>query len=145
MQSSFGFDHRHDILLGIIVGEFSDADLHRLLDELKRHAKTLRPVAVITDLSEAAVTLSTDGVWSAAQLSSPFAEETIRFLVAPDDHAFGLGRMYQMMGGESRENLTVVRSSDEALAALDVRDPLFEPVELNPKERSSGAMHQPSL
>lgn len=129
MVTTFGFNYRHEILLTIVVGDVSDADLRCLIDELALQAKKLSPASVIIDFSEARVNLSTDVLWSAAQSPSPFADETLRFLVAADLHTFGMARMYQMMAGPSREKLSVVRSSDEALAALNVQDPLFEPVD----------------
>ena len=51
------------------------------------------------------------------------------FLVMPTDVGYGLGRMFQTMGESTMPQVHVVRSLDEALAALDVKSPSFEPLE----------------
>jgi hypothetical protein len=50
-------------------------------------------------------------------------------IVAPQTHAFGLFRMFQLEGEHNRPLLQVVRTMDEAYAALGVRAPHFEPLE----------------
>jgi hypothetical protein len=44
-----------------------------------------------------------------------------RFVVAPQTHAFGLFRMFQITGEHTRPLLTVVHTMDEALAELGVQ------------------------
>ena len=52
-----------------------------------------------------------------------------RFIVASKALVFGLARMFQIMGEHSRPLLKVVRTMDEALAALGVQSLHFEPLE----------------
>lgn len=52
-----------------------------------------------------------------------------RIIVAPTTIGFGLARMFQILGESTRPLLTVVRTVDEALAALGVQSPHFEPLE----------------
>jgi hypothetical protein len=52
-----------------------------------------------------------------------------RFIVASKALVFGLARMFQIMGEHSRPLLKVVRTRDEALAALGVKSPQFEPLD----------------
>jgi hypothetical protein len=56
-------------------------------------------------------------------------ESRPRFIVAPQTHAFGLMRMFQIVGDATRPELRVVRSLDEALAALNITSPHFEPLD----------------
>jgi hypothetical protein len=48
--------------------------------------------------------------------------------VASAPHLFGIARMFEMLGAESRPNLHVVRTAEEAYEVLNVRQPQFEPV-----------------
>jgi hypothetical protein len=50
------------------------------------------------------------------------------FIVAPTDFGFGLARKFQMEGEHTRPLLEVVHTMDEALAALGIRSPHFEPL-----------------
>ena len=52
-----------------------------------------------------------------------------RIVVAPQTHAFGLFRMFQLTREDSRPRLTIVHTMDEAFAALGVQSPQFEPLE----------------
>ena len=49
-------------------------------------------------------------------------------LIAPTPDLFGMGRMFELQGADTRPNLRVVRTGDEAYAILNVRDPQFAPV-----------------
>jgi hypothetical protein len=50
-----------------------------------------------------------------------------RIIVAPDTVGFGLSRMFQLMGESTRPLLNVVRTMGEALAALNIQSPHFQP------------------
>jgi hypothetical protein len=123
------FDREHRILLVVVEGEYGDADMLQLLGALRTVVIELDPLAGITDLSLVTsfrVTNST--MRSAAAQPSPFKDPTPRFVVATADFAFGMFRMYQGMGANTRDALSLVRSREEAYAALGVRDPRFERV-----------------
>jgi hypothetical protein len=49
-----------------------------------------------------------------------------RVIVVPQTHAFGLARMFQIMGETTRPLLHVVHTLDEAFAKLGVQSPRFE-------------------
>ncbi len=133
MTCSFGFECNSRILLAIVGGSLEDADLLEILDSLQRQAKALAASAVILDYSDVtSVNLSPQGIWAASQVPSPSLESTPRYLVAPQEHLYGFARMFQMMGGRSHDTFHVVRSADEALLALGIPNPLFEPVDANP-------------
>jgi len=51
----------------------------------------------------------------------------MRVVVAPSAHIFGLCRMFELHGEETRPNLHVVSSLSQAYALLQITDPNFEP------------------
>ena len=59
----------------------------------------------------------------------PDAANRPRFIVAPDIFLYGISRMFQIVGSDTRPLLQVVRSMDQALTALGVQSPNFEPLE----------------
>ena len=60
--------------------------------------------------------------------SMPRARQRGRIVVAKDGVAFGLARMFQMLGEATRPLFLAVRTFDEALEALGVECPQFEPL-----------------
>jgi hypothetical protein len=52
-----------------------------------------------------------------------------RVIVVPQTHAFGLARMFQIIGEPKRPLLKVVHTLDEAFATLGLQSPHFEPME----------------
>jgi len=54
--------------------------------------------------------------------------ERPRILVAPQTVAYGLSRMFQITGESTRPTLSVVHTMDEAIAALGIQSPHFEPL-----------------
>jgi hypothetical protein len=128
MPYHFEFDHEHRILMVVAEGDLRDSDLAEAYDDTKKHLISLNPSAGISDLSGVTcLSVSADGVRRAAEKPSPYKDPMPRFLIAPHDHLFGLSRMYQIVGGETRAGVQV-RSREEAFAALGVQNPRFERV-----------------
>ena len=48
--------------------------------------------------------------------------------VAPTPDAFMMAWMFELRGAETRPNLHVVHTLEEAYKVLDVREPQFEPI-----------------
>ena len=59
----------------------------------------------------------------------PNATTRRRIMVVPATFGFGLARMFQLMGERTRPLLKVVHTLDEALAALGIQSPHFEPLD----------------
>ena len=68
----------------------------------------------------------------AAQPPADPDAKRLRVIVATTPHVFGLSRMFELHGEETRPHLHVVSSLSQAYALLGVTDPKFEPVEKNP-------------
>jgi hypothetical protein len=127
----FAFDSANRILLARFEGRLTD----ELLEEFYRvagiHWTATGPRAGIADYSAVIeVAVSSDFIRHLAK-QEPTAEVAgcPRFLVVPHTHAFGLARMFQIMGENRRPLLNVVRTMDEAFAALGVQSSHFEPLE----------------
>ena len=127
MAHRLEFDVEHKILLIIHWGAVHGREIETLGDELKLRLSELNPSAAISDFSEAsAVDISSHMVRHLAMKDTTSVLRTLpRIIVAPDDHKFGLARMYEMCAYPPFVALQVVRSKKEALAELGVRDPQF--------------------
>jgi len=130
MAFRFEFDAANKILLGRIEGRLTDESLTEIYEAGRKHAMTTDANAAILDFSS--VTEFPVSSESLRQLASrePAMPDTARprFVVAPQTHAFGLFRMFQITGESTRPALTVVHTLDQALAALGVQSPRFEPL-----------------
>jgi hypothetical protein len=59
----------------------------------------------------------------------PEPTENPHFIVMPSTAGYGLARMYQIVGELTQPVVSVVRTLEEALAALGLRSAHFEPLE----------------
>jgi len=129
MPFRFEFDPEHRILLVIFEGEMRDSEALTIKAAVTSCLERLRPAAGIADLS-AVKTFGVSGqTMRTVARQPPYPEEIPRFIVAPQDHLFGMARMYELSETKTERKLHVVRSREQALAALGVKDPKFEPVD----------------
>ena len=127
MPFRFEFDREHRILLVLLEGEIRDSEVMTIKSVAASYLDRLRPAAAIADLSAMNIFhISGQTVRTAARQPS-YVGAIPSYIVAPEDHLFGMARMYELAGAA---NLHVVRSREEALAALGVRNPKFEAVNL---------------
>ena len=86
----------------------------------------------IVDFSEvSAFDLSPQDVRELASLPPVIQDrEALRFIIAPSPAIFGLARMFELQGQETRPNLHVVRTAKEVWVILGTEEPEFEPVEV---------------
>lgn len=127
MSYHFEFDSEHRILLLAYEGDVEGGDVEKANRDMAEHVARLKLSLGIADLSAVkTLDVSAETLRTAAKQPSPYPEETPRFIVAPTDYLFGMARMYQIMASRPHEKLRVVRSREEALAALGVRDAKFE-------------------
>ena len=132
MEYRFEFDPGNKVLLVRIAGRLTD----ELLAEVYRAVRTYSSA---NDVRAGIVDFSPVSDWA---LSSAFLRELARkepamadaarrrlIIVTPAMVGFGLARMFQMLGESTRPLLEVMRTLDEALAALGVQSAKFEPVE----------------
>jgi hypothetical protein len=96
---------------------------------MRKQSTATDPRAGIVDLSSVTeVALSAAFLREIAKQEPAMVDATRpRIIVAPTAVVFGLARMFQMLGESTRPLLEVVRTLDEALAALGIQSPGFEP------------------
>jgi hypothetical protein len=128
----FQFDSTKKILLARFEGQLTNEAAAAYHDALGRNWRATGAQAGIWDLSAATeFAISSDFVRNLA-VRKPITPGLInhpRFIVAPVTVGFGLMRMFQISGELSRPHLHVVRTVDEALAALGAESAHFEPLD----------------
>ncbi len=127
----FEFDRASKIMLIRFKGRVTNELLAVSYRTAKRYATVMDPSASIMDCSlvpnlMCLRTLSANWQTRSQSLSDPARP---RFIVASKALVFGLARMFQIMGEHSRPLLRVVRTMDEALAALGAKSLHFEQLE----------------
>jgi hypothetical protein len=134
MGHRFEFDPINKILLARFEGRLTNDAALKYHDALGRNWRATGALVGIWDLS--AVTefaASSDFLRSLAARKpiTPGLVDHPRFIVAPVTAGYGLMRMFQIAGELSRPSLHVVRTVEEALAALGVKSARFEVLDDN--------------
>jgi hypothetical protein len=132
MEYRFEFDPVNRILLLRPEGRLTDESLAEVYRAVRKYSTATGASMGIWDMS--AVTgyaVSTEFIRQLAKQepAMPDPARRPRVIVAPDPVGFGLSRMFQLLGEPTRPLLSVVHTLDEALAALGVPFPHFEPLE----------------
>ncbi len=132
MGLQFEFDLANKILLIKVDVQLTDESLTELYQVIRKYSTATDASAAICDFSSVVeFAFSSDLLRQLGrqELSMPNATTRPRVILVPQSHAFGLFRMFQITGEPMRPLLTVVRTMDEALAALGVQNLQFEPLE----------------
>lgn len=124
MAVRFEYDAKQQLLLITFDGELLDEQLvssYRLARQIGlRHEIKC---GIIDGTGIVSFNISPDTVKSLAQHPTMFPERSRRCIVVPQDFLFGMARMYQALGGETRDLLRVVRNLEEAYKYLDITAP----------------------
>lgn len=132
MPYRFEFDPVNKVLLSRFEGRLTDESAVEFYEVAWKYARATDASAGIVDFSSVTeFPVSSETLLQLARRKSdlPNAAGRPRVVVAPQTHAYGLFRMFQIAGEQTRPLLQVVRTMDEALAALAVQSPHFEPLE----------------
>jgi hypothetical protein len=117
----FEFDPANKILLARFEGRLTDELLTELYGAIRKYATATDASAGILDfsaMSELAVSTKVVHQLANREPAMPHPTTRPRFIVAPSKAAFGTARMFQLMRWSKRPLLKVVRTVDEAFAAL---------------------------
>jgi hypothetical protein len=110
------------------TGDVSLQTLRREYEKFRTLPEVAGLKAVIVDFSHAQqVQLSCNDISAFSQDSAIFLPGFPRVFIGPKDLQFGLLRMYQTLAGDPRDGTCVVRTMDEAYAALGLTEPAFQP------------------
>jgi hypothetical protein len=130
MSYQIDFDATNRILRARFHGRVTDADLTDVYRFGQENVARFDPLFGITDFSEVtAVAFSPQTMRDLAR-TKPIMPDPRRpvIFIAPTPDLFGMARMFELEGAESRPNLHVVRTAEEAYQVLSVRNPEFAPV-----------------
>jgi hypothetical protein len=130
MPHHFEFNFEHRILLTVMEGEIEGLEIQTIDQDMRGRIVRMQPVAGISDLTGVTHFNVPGEIMRAAALQpSPFPPETQRFLVAPTDVLYGMSRMYELVADRPHGKLQVVRTREEALSALGISNPEFQPID----------------
>jgi hypothetical protein len=132
MAFRFEFDPVNKILLARFEGQLTNEAAEAYHDALGKNWRATEARAGIWDLSGVAdFAVAADFLRNLAKRKpiTPGLTDHPRFIVVPVTAGYGLMRMFQIAGETTRPLLHVVRSVDEALAALGAQSSNFEPLE----------------
>jgi hypothetical protein len=132
MVFRFEFDPVNKILLSRFEGRLTDESTRDFHEAAWKYATATDASCGIVDFSSVIeFAVSSELLCQLARQTPglPNSAGRPRVVVAPQTLAFGLFRMFQIAGEQTRPLLQVVRTMDEAFAALGVQSPRFEPLE----------------
>jgi hypothetical protein len=130
MPYSFDFDSKNDILRCRLHGRVTDETLKEFFRTGAEYAVRTHPSVGVVDLSEVtSFEASAEAIEEVAR-SKPVlrAPNLRRIIIAPSPEVYGMMRMFEIHGEETRPNLLVVRAERDAWATLAVLSPRFEPL-----------------
>jgi hypothetical protein len=132
MPYRFEFDPVNKILLFRFQGQLTDEALVESYRAIRKYWTATDASIGFWDFS--AVThfsVSSEYIRRLARQEPAMGEATTRprFIIVPATVGFGLSRMFQLIGEHTRPLLNVVRTFDEALAAVNVPSSHFEPLD----------------
>ena len=115
----------------LLKGGLTDESVPEFYRAIREHSIATDASVGIWDFSSVTeCPISADFIFHVASLqpTMPDAATRPRFIVAPAAVGFGLMRMFQIAGSSTRPLLQVVHTLDDALAALGIQSPHFEPL-----------------
>ena len=130
MPYHIDFDSTNRILRARFEGRVTDDELKEVYRFGQENVTRFDPQSGINDFSGVTTVAFSSETMRDLARSKPIMPDPSRLVVfvAPAPHLFGMARMFELQGAESRPNLHVVRTAAEAYAVLNVREPQFQPV-----------------
>lgn len=125
------FDAKNNVLRGTVHGPMTGAILLDFYAAATEYMASHQPCRGILDFSQVTeFEVSPHAIRQVAAAPPVFPAGHMRVIVVPIDFIYGLARMFQMLGEETRPDLQVVRTLDEAYRLLQIESPEFRPVSL---------------
>jgi hypothetical protein len=127
----FEFDPANRVLLARLEGRLTETLLSEYSAAIRKYAIQTDALAGIFDFSLITeVETSSNFIRDLAREapSFPDAMKRPRIIVAPEKHVFGLSRMFQIMGEDTRPLLQVVHTMEEAFRELNIKTAHFLPL-----------------
>ena len=133
MTIRFEFDAVNRILLARIDGRLTEEGLADLCRAIRRYSVVTHARSAIFDFTSVIkFDISSEFIRQLSRREPAMlsVQEKPSVVIAPQTHAFGLARMFQILSEQTRPLFNVVRRMDEALGVLRAEAPEFKPVKL---------------
>jgi len=133
MSYHFEFDSGNRILRCRLEGKITDEALRESYRDVGKYSALTDSRASVLDMSSVtSLEVSPQTVRELANSPPAIADPSRpRCVVAASAQVFGMARMFELQGQETRPNLHVVRTEKEAWAILGVSKPKFELVQID--------------
>lgn len=131
MPYQFDFDSTQRILRCRLEGVIADEELREYYRDAERYVVRTDPLAGILDMSGVtSLDVSPNTIRDLAK-SPPAMPNPARprIVIATSPPVFGVVRMFELQGQDTRPNLHVVRSEKEAFAILGIEKAKFEAIQ----------------
>ena len=123
------YDDANKIMRISADGVMTDEALLNGYSALRTCNASYSPSFCIMDYTKVTkVALSNKGIRSLAKEPPALSIDRLQVTVVSEQLMFGFARMFQALSYETRPNLRVVRSLDEALGLIGVTSPSFSPI-----------------
>jgi hypothetical protein len=123
----FEFEDRYRILRAVAYGSMDGDELRQLYFEIRRRKDEEQSLTGILDLTKiTSFKVESKVIRELALLPPNFSDPTLRAVIAPTDFLFGIARMFQITGSDTRKGLLIVRTLHEALMKLSSIDAHFD-------------------
>ena len=131
MPYQFDFDSAQRILRCRMEGVVTDEELKEYYRDVERHSVREEPLGGILDLSAVtSLDVSPNTIRELAKLPPAMPNPLRpRVVIAPSPPVFGIARMFEMQGQDTRPSLHVVRTEKEAMAILGITQTKFGPIQ----------------
>jgi hypothetical protein len=126
----FDFDTANHVLRGRFQGAVTDEILKEFYAVSGEYVARTAPRATVTDfLTVTSFDVSPETIRHLASLPPALSDPNCpRFIVADTPQIFGLARMFELQGQNTRPNLHVVRTMKEVCVILGVPELNFQPM-----------------
>jgi hypothetical protein len=128
MAHRFDFDVKNRIIRCRVDGIVTDESLRKFYRACAAHGALNPTYFGLVDTTDVIfIAISPQTIRELAQLPPAIPDPNIpRCIVAGSHEMFGLARMFDLHGSDTRPNLHVVRTEQEAFAILGITNPHFE-------------------
>jgi hypothetical protein len=127
------FDVANGLLQGRLYGRVTSEELKDFYQLTAKLVALKSPRAGISEMTGITVfEVTAETIRELARMRPAFADQNLlRVIVASSPDVYGMARMFESHGEDTRPNLHVVRTYKEALAIVGVAEPKFELLEID--------------
>jgi hypothetical protein len=131
MGYCFEFDEVNNVLRSTYDGSVTDElvwEAYASRVKFQAHRPAFRTLSDFSSVTTFDVSIET--IKKLAVEEPVIAADSMRVIVAPSDLTYGLARMFGMLGEQTRPNVHVVRTMEEAYELLGIKSPQFSRVDI---------------